>query len=149
MQQVEYTTLLYRGLGRGRAWFEDGERVGSWEELTSILNLYASRGWVVLTTGGGSDSPFIILERPFEGRTLVPADAPAGRGDGPTPMGLGFARANCSTPLVACDNSPAAPRTPTAALGSRIISVEEALHPAPMAGTLRPPVRPSIAAAAR
>ena len=84
-QRVEYTALIYRGLGQGRAWFEDGERAGQWEELSSILNRYAGRGWKVLATGGGSDSPFIILERPFEGHALVPADAPAGRGDEPAP----------------------------------------------------------------
>ena len=85
MQQVEYTTLIYRGLGQGRAWFAEGERVGTWEELTPILNRYAARGWRLTAVGGGSEVPFIILERPFEGSALVPADAPIGRGDEPTP----------------------------------------------------------------
>jgi Domain of unknown function (DUF4177) len=80
MQRVEYKVLRTRGMAS--RWHDDEQLLGDFEEMERILNEYAAAGWELFShTCTESGYHFLILERPFEPREVLPAAIPEGRGD--------------------------------------------------------------------
>ena len=90
MERAEYRVLTARGTPK--RWFHGHDRLGDAEELEAILNRQAREGWRVITHIALPGVSRIILERPFQGTEITPADGPDHHSDeiGPAPTSVAF-----------------------------------------------------------
>jgi hypothetical protein len=84
VERYEYKQLTARG-DFGMRWHDGDESIGDVTATAEVANRYAAEGWRVaaLTLAGRYGQ--LLLERPARASELLPAAAPEGRGDEPTP----------------------------------------------------------------